>query len=79
MINANTSKCRCHFLINSTQQPQYIWKKGDFGKEMGKMILQISSGVEFIKGKTDYIDPTGAAVFDALLLGITKESTTQSP
>lgn len=43
------------------------------------MNLQISSGVEFINGKTDYIDLTGAAGFDALLLGITKEITTQSP
>lgn len=45
---------------------------------MGKMILQISLGLEFINGKTDYIDPTAARIFDALLLGITKEITTQS-
>lgn len=27
---------------------------------------------EFIRGNTEYIDPTGAGVFSALLFGITK-------
>jgi len=71
MMNTNTSKHQMSF-SNLFKPAAIVYiQKDELRKEVGFK--------EFISGNADYINPTGGGVFGALLFGVTKETTPQSP